>query len=237
MKLLCMSDIHCQFDRFRPESLPDADLCLVAGDLTNYGHDKPQEVRNAMDWLAALGKRFPTYWIPGNHDIRVVRHVIDPMPDLRHVIEPCEPEGVHCLLDTPGYWRTVAPFDVGFEHLSLVGVSCSTAYDIPLGAWDYTVVNRTAENMVYAALPPADIVVSHCPPKGCTPALDYAGYDLIRGHAFIGSEALYQYIETHQPKLVVCGHCHTDGGKEAKIGTTRVVNVAQQWKVIEVDVS
>src|SRR6478672_9035939 len=36
-RILAMSDIHDRFEEFAVSRLPDAELCIVAGDLTNYG--------------------------------------------------------------------------------------------------------------------------------------------------------------------------------------------------------
>jgi Icc-related predicted phosphoesterase/uncharacterized protein YprB with RNaseH-like and TPR domain len=69
------------------------------------------------------------------------------------------------------------------------------------------------------------VIVSHAPPK----------YVLDRGVRFeafdddshyIGSQALRDFIENNVVDLVICGHCHTQGGMyEKKCGST-IVNVA-----------
>ncbi len=65
------------------------------------------------------------------------------------------------------------------------------------------------------------IIVSHTPPAGCR--LDTGirfGFDRL------GSEALKDFVLEHQPALVLCGHCHSRGGKSALLGSTLVVNAA-----------
>nr|BBH92403.1 hypothetical protein KTA_06020 [Thermogemmatispora argillosa] len=65
------------------------------------------------------------------------------------------------------------------------------------------------------------VVVSHTPPAGCR--LDIG----IRfGFSRLGSEALKDFILTQQPALVLCGHCHSRGGKTALLGNTLIVNGA-----------
>lgn len=64
------------------------------------------------------------------------------------------------------------------------------------------------------------IVVSHVPPSGC---LDEG---LRFGMRSAGSPALRAFIEEYQPKLVLCGHVHSQGGKWEQIGDTMVVNAA-----------
>jgi predicted phosphodiesterase len=41
MRILTISDIHGQYEEFNLEKLPEADVILVAGDLTNYGMRPP----------------------------------------------------------------------------------------------------------------------------------------------------------------------------------------------------
>ena len=75
----------------------------------------------------------------------------------------------------------------------------------------------------FAALPPAQVVVSHSPPLD---ALDAVG----RRH--IGSPGLRDYIQRHAPALVVCGHCHEGafqgerGDGQTRTGGTLIVNTA-----------
>ncbi|RAQ98389.1 ribonuclease H-like domain-containing protein [Thermogemmatispora tikiterensis] len=65
------------------------------------------------------------------------------------------------------------------------------------------------------------VVVSHTPPAGCR--LDIG----IRfGFSRLGSEALKEFVFTQQPALVLCGHCHSRGGKTALLGEALVVNGA-----------
>jgi Icc-related predicted phosphoesterase len=71
------------------------------------------------------------------------------------------------------------------------------------------------------ALPERLIIVSHTPPAGCR--LDTGirfGFDRLV------SEALKDFVLEYQPALVLCGHCHSRGGKSALLGSTLVVNAA-----------
>ncbi len=70
-------------------------------------------------------------------------------------------------------------------------------------------------------LPERLIIVSHTPPAGCR--LDTSirfGFDRL------GSEVLKDFVLEHKPALVLCGHCHSRGGKSALLGGTLVVNAA-----------
>lgn len=209
MRVLALSDLHDNFAAAAPETLPDADLCLIAGDLTNYGkRSRHKELFFAEEWLKGLGKRYPTFWIPGNHDIRVDCASFSPL------------KNVTCILDQTVYWN----------GLSLHGVSMSPCYDRPRLAkdWDYMTADREKERLAYA-FEGVDIVISHSPPFGCC---DLAQSRSMPEPLSIGSEELRAYVETHAPKLVICGHVHEAQGT-GFIGETLVINAAQAIVTLE----
>ena len=209
MRILAISDIHDDFDRFAPEDLPDADVCVVAGDLTNYGVRRPVQLSAALRWIAAMGQQIPTLWIPGNHDIGVVPNTFSYQDD------------VTCLLN-----KTVT-----IDGLTFHGVSLSPCYTLPELAqtWDYMTTDEAAERAAYA-FEAVDVVVSHAPPYG---VLDSGAWALGRGKENYGSPALAEYIARHAPRLVICGHVH-EGRGHARMGGTDVYNVAESAQVIEI---
>jgi Icc-related predicted phosphoesterase/uncharacterized protein YprB with RNaseH-like and TPR domain len=80
-------------------------------------------------------------------------------------------------------------------------------------------LRRSLQSLI---VPPESLViVSHTPPAGCR--LDTGirfGFDRL------GSESLKDFVDEYQPALVLCGHCHSRGGKSALLGSTLVVNAA-----------
>jgi hypothetical protein len=212
MKLLALSDVHARFDAFAPDMFPPVDLCLVAGDLTEVGRVRTGEVLNAGRWLAALGERFPVLWIPGNHDLGFHEETF---------------AGLHPRV------QNILNRTLHFDGYSVRGVSCSPAYNAPflVDDWDFMTADEAEEQKAYD-FEPVDIVLSHSPPYGCEPRLDYAGYVLGEGPVYIGSRALAAYIDRHKPRLVVCGHVHEATGS-ARLGSTDVYNVAQTWRVLD----
>jgi uncharacterized protein len=62
-----------------------------------------------------------------------------------------------------------------------------------------------------------DVILSHMPPKG-----------IVDGKEKIGSEALRNYIEKQNPRLVACGHAHGYG--QAQLGKTTVSNAGNFGK-------
>ena len=209
MRILAISDIHDDFDLFAPEDLPDADVCVVAGDLTNYGVRRPLQLREALRWITAMGQQIPTLWIPGNHDIGVGPNTFSYQ------------DNATCILNET----------VTVNGLTFRGVSLSPCYTLPELAqtWDYMTVDEDAERAAYA-FEKVDVVVSHAPPYG---VLDSGAWVLGRGHENYGSQALSDYIARHAPRLVICGHVH-EGRGHARIGHTDVHNVAQSAQIIEI---
>ena len=230
MKILALSDVHCDWDKFNVRDMPEADCAVVAGDLTDWGlrHEQGHVVKSQkfMDDLA--GKYGHVFWIPGNHELDIKPDYYDASYDEEEGEWPWQITGIY---HRKAYIYGVFPD--GIYKRSFQGVSCSPCYDMPQLAemWDYMTADPAKEKAVYTSLEPCDVLVSHCPPYGY---LDNAGYIIGRGGAHIGSKELLDYIEREQPMLVICGHVHGDGGKECMIGKTRVVNTAQRWKVLEV---
>ncbi len=208
MNILAISDVHDRFDEFRVEDLPDADVCVVAGDLTNYGMRRPSGIAAARWWLTDLGQRYVTFWIPGNHDIGVTASTFG------------SPDNVTCLLN-----HTIA-----HEGFTWRGVSLSTCYTLPELAeqWDYMTADEAVETAAFQ-FEAVDILISHSPPYG---TLDTGGWVIGRGKENYGSPALAEYIARHAPRLVICGHVHESWG-QARIGSTEVYNVAESARLIE----
>ena len=162
------------------------DACLIAGDLTVWGHCDSQarvnEMGRAGDWLAALGERYPAlFWIPGNHDIGVTARSFASVPK------------AVCVLN-----KTVA-----LGSFLLHGVSLTPCFDNPMlkQVWDHMTDSRKVDAAAFD-FPPVDIVLSHGLPLG-----------ILNGPGRWGSPGLRHYIARHQPRLVVCGHIHEDGGQ------------------------
>jgi Icc-related predicted phosphoesterase len=207
MRLLLLSDIHCQWRDFDPARYPAVDAILCAGDITETGRTGQERFFESRAWVSGQAAHAPFYWIPGNHDLDF------------NGTEYADIPNTHCVLD-----KTVelGPF-------RLHGVSCSPCYNAPRLAryWDFMTTDEAVERAAYA-FEPVDIVLSHSPPHG----LCDASWDRFNGDTHLGSQALTNYLVAHEPKLVVCGHIHEAAG-ERILGATRVINSAQHWSTIE----
>jgi predicted phosphodiesterase len=145
MRILTISDIHGQYEEFNLEKLPEADVILVVGDLTNYGMRPPfgyqlqaeRELEMARDWFEQLHAHCPRIlWVQGNHDIDMPDDFLEPFAqNIRDqsitLFDPKE-----------------APTGLGsLEHdgqiISVRGVSLTCAFDKPYLAqqWAFTTTN------------------------------------------------------------------------------------------------
>lgn len=62
MKLWILSDLHLEYDEHFVPTIPDADVCVVAGDVT-------QGCGNAIRWLdKMIAPAMPVVYVAGNHE-------------------------------------------------------------------------------------------------------------------------------------------------------------------------
>jgi Icc-related predicted phosphoesterase len=86
---------------------------------------------------------------------------------------------------------------------------------LPSGGYPFE-VDDTGYQIALQKLGKVDILLSHEPPLGTK-------LDILYGGKHIGSKAVFDYIRTTQPKLVMCGHVHESIAID-KVGNTVLVN-------------
>jgi uncharacterized protein len=97
---------------------------------------------------------------------------------------------------------------------------------IPVTPWDWSFdLDEESAAARLAGCPDGAILVVHSPPHGHCDASS-AGEHL-------GSTAVLETIEQVQPRLAVCGHIHESWGAESKIGSTKVVNLGPEGRILE----
>ncbi|MGV3485628.1 MAG: metallophosphoesterase family protein [Planctomycetaceae bacterium] len=96
----------------------------------------------------------------------------------------------------------------------------------PFGPWSYDFTEEQAEKML-AGCPESAVLVVHSPP--------YQTVDHDSSGRIHGSKAIRHLVDTRQPKLVACGHIHSDWGKQMNVGVTRIVNAGPAGVVVEID--
>ena len=96
----------------------------------------------------------------------------------------------------------------------------------PFGDWSYDFPESGAQQMLVGCQQGAVLVV-HSPP------LDTVDHD--RSGQIRGSQAIRDAVKEKQPRLVVCGHIHSDWGKQMNLGESCILNAGPQGVLIEMD--
>lgn len=202
IRIVCISDTHT----LKASYIPDGDLLIHAGDLTNAG--TPSELQAQIDWLDSLPHQHKVV-IAGNHDT-----YLDPRS--RRTLSPEERYGE---LDWKGLYYlqhsgTTLRFHKGKRELKVYGApqipACGGeefAFQYPRGhdAWSETVPEGI------------DVLVTHTPPK----------YHLDLPAA-LGCEHLLTEVWRVQPTVHVFGHMHA--GKSDMLGWLKDGKEIVRWE-------
>jgi Icc-related predicted phosphoesterase len=153
--------------------------------------------------MKALGKLVPVYYILGNHDLGLENFDFESIANVKCL------EGVVTEID----------------GLTVYGVVDTPCFDMPVLATRWHKMNPSYDydEALWREVPKVDVIVSHGPPFQC---LDWCG-------RAVGSPGLRDYIQRVQPKLVLTGHIHEQGGGRDSIRETIVINCARDT-VVEV---
>jgi Icc-related predicted phosphoesterase len=94
----------------------------------------------------------------------------------------------------------------------------------PFGSWSYDFDETQAADLL-SGCPAGGVLVVHSPPID---TVDHDSNGRIRG-----SQSVREIIESKQPTLVVCGHIHSDWGKQVQLGSSVILNAGPGGIVIE----
>lgn len=95
----------------------------------------------------------------------------------------------------------------------------------PFGSWSYDFSEEQAIELL-SGCENGGVLVVHSPPLD---TVDHDSTGRIRG-----SQAIRGVIETKSPKLVACGHIHSDWGKQMKLGQTQIINAGPAGCIVEI---
>ena len=190
IRIVCISDTHTQ----TTSSIPDGDILIHAGDLTNIG--TIPEIQAQIDWLTSLPHPCKIV-IAGNHD-----SYFDPRSrqhfDLSTSSKPLDWSKIHYLQHSS---ITLAFPKQANRRLNIYGApqipKCGGSnfafqYQRHEDAWSRTIPKET------------DILITHTPPRH--------HLDLSTG---LGCKYLLQEVWRVRPRLHVFGHVHAGHGKES----------------------
>lgn len=219
MKVLIGSDYHGS-DRLQAEALallPQVDWYVNCGDFCSRAGKQPQasqlgchpDGRAEVEQLGAFLQRVdelgtPWLFVPGNHE-----------PPASTLVE------LDRQLDsTCGQIVTATHLlEVRSRRVLVVPLTPPCGW-----CWVLSKDNVAAICAEYEGAE-IDILVTHAPPLGC---LD-EGSKWYKGQM----PTLAPAIAACQPRYYFCGHMHHDGGKQAHVGNTLVVNAALHNTIIE----
>jgi len=217
MRIAAVADLHFSpqnYDRIREPMgrvRDEADVLVLAGDLTNYG--KPSEMESLLNAVVRL--RIPTVAILGNHDYESGQQ--------EELIRMMTAEGIKAL-DGTGYERDGVGFAGTKGFLGGFGRGVLTAFGEPeVKAFVQAAIDETLklERALSQLRSPKRVVVIHY-----SPVIDTVRGEPAEIFPYLGSSRLSEVVDRHQANLVLHGHAHHGSMDGKTTGGVPVHNVA-----------
>src|SRR3954466_1691562 len=217
MRIAALADLHFtpalyESIRTKLESVrQDADLLVLAGDLTNYG--KTSEMEPLLNVLVRL--RVPIVAVLGNHDYESGQQ--------EELMKMMIDEGIK-LLDGTGYERDGVGFAGTKGFIGGFGRGALTAFGEPeIKRIVQATIDETLklERAISQLRTEKRVVVLHYAPVAATVQGEPAEI-----YPYLGTSRLAEVVDRHGANFIVHGHAH-HGGREGKTtGGIPVYNVA-----------
>src|SRR6476661_4336863 len=217
MRIAATADLHFTPQRYAvlrdqlSKIRDDADLLVLAGDLTNYG--QPAEMEPLVNALVRL--RVPTVAVLGNHDYESGREA-----DLMQMMSA---EGIK-VLDGSAYERDGVGFAGTKGFVGGFGRGVLTAFGEPeIKAFVHASIEESLklERGLSQLRTPKRVVVLHYSPIAAT--VQGENPEIL---AFMGTSRLAEVIDRHGADLVVHGHAHHGTLEGQTLAGVPVRNVA-----------
>lgn len=206
MKVIAISDTHGLHSQMKHE-LPEGDLLIHAGDLTNVG--RKLEIEDVFNWFKDISNRY-TYgvvFVAGNHD-----RGFDPKFNIETVGKPIWlQEALNAL-----------PSNIHYLENNSVNINGINIWGSPITPWFHG--DRWAFNKhrgpeikeIWDTIPTnTDITVTHGPVYG---KLDFTEYDKM----YVGCFELQKRLYEIKPKYHIGGHIHEGYGMTYEEDTTYI---------------
>ncbi len=217
MRIAATADLHFSpqnYDRIREQMnrvRDDADLLVIAGDLTNYG--RPPEMESLLNALVRI--RVPIVTVLGNHDYESGKH--------EELMQMMTAEGIK-VLDGTGYERDGVGFAGTKGFLGGFGRGILTAFGEPeVKAFVQASVDEALklERALSQLRTEKRVIVIHYAPIG----------DTIRGEPaeifpYLGNSRLAEVADRHGANLILHGHAHHGAPDGKTTAGIPVYNVA-----------
>jgi len=217
MRIAAIGDLHFArqgYDRFREQMSrvrDEADVLVLAGDLTNFG--EPQEMESLINALLRL--RIATVAVLGNHDYE--------SGHAGELMKMMTDQGIK-VLDGTAYERDGVGFAGAKGFGGGFGRGALTAFGEPevkafvQGAIDESLKLERALSQLRT---PKRVVVLHYSPVVATVAGEPPEI-----YPYLGSSRLAEVIDRHGADLVVHGHAHGGSAEGKTTAGCPVYNVA-----------
>jgi Icc-related predicted phosphoesterase len=235
MRIAAVADLHYSpqnYDKIREQMLrvrDDADLLVIAGDLTNFG--RVAEMDSLLTMLVRL--RVPIVAVLGNHDFESGQQ-----DELTRLMSA---EGIK-VLDGSGYERDGVGFAGTKGFPGGFGRGMLTAFGEPeVKAFVQTSIDEALklERAMAQLRTERRVVVVHYSPIG-----DTVKGEPLEIYPFLGNSRLAEVVDRHGADLVLHGHAHhgsPDGKTTAGIPVhnvalpiLRAMGVATPYRLFEV---
>ncbi len=199
MRIAATADLHFtpqSYDRIREviaRVRDEADLLVLAGDLTNYG--RPPEMESLLNALVRL--RVPTVAVLGNHDYESGQE--------GELMRMMSNEGIK-VLDGTGYERDGVGFAGAKGFPGGFGRGVLTAFGEPeVKAFVQAAVNETMklERALSLLRTPKTVVVLHY-----APVVETVHGEPAEIYPYLGSSRMAEVVDRHGANLVLHGHAH-----------------------------
>ena len=217
MRIAALADLHFSpqgYDRIRDAMTrlrDEADLLVIAGDITNLG--TPAEMESMLASFMRI--RVPIVAVLGNHDYESGRQ--------EELSKMMVAEGVK-LLDGSGYERDGIGFAGTKGFLGGFGRGVLTAFGEPeVKAFVQSAINETLklERALSMLRTEKRIVITHY-----APVVDTVKGEPEQIFPYLGSGRLSEIIDRHQAILALHGHAHHGCLEGKTTGGIPVYNVA-----------
>jgi Icc-related predicted phosphoesterase len=143
------------------------------------------------------------------------------------VLVPGNGETVTELTEAAGHWESATVLHGNGCQIQTVpfwGVGGGIPVT-PFGDWSYDFDEQQAAQMLEDC-PENAILIVHSPPLN---TVDHDSAGRVRG-----SQSILDAVNDKKPKLVVCGHIHSDWGKQVSVGPSLVLNAGPRGVVVDV---
>jgi uncharacterized protein len=214
MRILSAGDLHGDSGLAKKlaekAAKENVDLVILCGDLTE-GDEKTD---NLIGPFLKQGKK--VVLVPGNHESVATADFLSKVYGVKNLhgygIKIFDPK--HSTDKDSKDKKYIGLFGCSGVNIGIHQVTDKEAYDMLVKGHGYV---KDAD---------VRIMVSHVHPSG-TKMEKFTQF-------FEGSKALRRVIDKFQPDIMLCSHVHEAEGLEEKVGKTRVINVGQRGKIIDV---